>query len=798
MKRFKHTSVSFCDLSIRFCKQVMICAVLSFFCFFGVAAQSQEIPPARIVLADSVKFADSVRQGLINKIVQPFRFKENQTRKERERVVDLLRKLATDGDMAIDSVTVNTIANDLILLTDSLAATRGTTQFLQKEIERALINLDSKAPKEVVDSIQVQLGSVLQGLMDETKAANTAARKKLLEKLSDLRQIQFACGSDGVRTLQDTVGDSLVVSYQKCLIPIAKQRIFGWHSPTKNQAVQNYNLNYLTDLILYGYELGANGAEVNPKSLTDVIQGGILEKNQSYGKAISLSVFTASESVVSAFLNNKTAQEKFFSRIKSLIVTHKFNGINIYFEQIQPKDNRSFSDFIGRLKSELLKLDQNQLLTISVPPISNTRNLEMASKAYNFELLNADVNFYLVQTQRLNITATRIPFSMNPLYPAVSKNRGSIEETFSFYLNGKIRTEKLVMTVGYDGISWPMPDFKPGTLANGFGSTVNYKTVQETIVSTIGQQNGAVMGYDSEQASAYINYGSLGNLRQLWFNDSQSLADKYSWALDNAIGGVAIWGLGGDDGYTELWDVLGATLLEIDSITVNKEVIEKPKIKKGLSLWDYFKIYRNDIQWASVNDIYVGDPSDECYCYFEEYPSGEQIDSVARILSIGDFWDYFEKFKPYKGSVKVDDMGLTFKFGDDKDEKEYYAISSSEVCLSLLGRWNRYTEIFELTSIVLVIILLISTIILLLGIKRHGEDWGLRGIFLGISIGSGLLSIVALFFYFFFNTQIIFIGAGSSEVSVWVMISIFVLGILAGLIINKLRMAKKFSYHDLP
>lgn len=798
MKRFKHTSVSLCDLVLRFLKQGLIAVILPFFCLFGGTAQSQKIPPARITVADSIQFADSARQGLINKIVQPFRFKENQTRKERDRVVELLRKLATVGDMAIDSVTVNAIANDLIQLTDSLAITRGTTQFLQKEIQRALINLDSKAPKQVVDSIQVQLGSVLQGLMDETKAANTAARKELMEKLADLRQIQFACGSDGVKTLQDTVGDSLVVFYQKCISPIAKKRIFGWHSPTKNQAVQNYNLNYLTDLILYGYELGANGTEVNPKSLTDVIQGGILEKNQSYGKAISLSVFTASESVVSAFLNNQTAQQKFFSRIKSLIITHKLNGINIHFEQIQSKDNRAFSDFIKRLKSELLKLDQNQLLTVSVPPIANTRNLEMASKAYNFEVLNGDVNFYLVQTQKLNITATRIPFSLSPLYPAVSKNRGSIEETFSFYLNGKILAEKLVMTVSYDGISWPMSDFKPGTLANGFGSIVDYKTIQGSIVSTIGKQNGAVMGYDSEQASAYINYGSMGNLRQLWFNDSQSLVDKYAWVVDNSIGGVAIWGLGGDDGYTELWDVLGATMLEIDSVVVNKELLEKPKIKKGLSLLDYFKIYRDDIQWASVNDIYVGDPSDECYCYFDMYPTGDQIDSVARFLNIGDFWDYFEKFKPYEDSVKVDKMGLTFEFTNSKNEKDYYAITSSEVCLSLLGRWNRYTEIFELTSIILVIILLVSTIILLLGIKRHGDDWGLRGVFLGISIGSGLLSIVALFFYFFFNTQIIFIGAGSSEVSVWVMISVFVLGILAGLIINKLRMAKKFSYRDLP
>lgn len=776
MKRFKRTSGSLFNASVPWYRQLMICICLCFFCFYTVSAQSQQIPPARIIVSDSVQLADSVRQGLVNKIIQPFRFRENQTRKERERVVDLLRRLATDGDMAIDSVTVNSIANDLILLTDSLAATRGTTQFLQQEIQRALINLDSKAPKQVVDSIQVQLGSVLQGLMDETKASTTAARKEMLEKLYELRQIQFACGSEGLLTLKDTVGDSLVVSYQKCIN--AKQRIFGWHSPSMNQRIQNYNLNYLTDLILYGYELGANGSEVNPKSLTEVIQGGLLEKNQSYGKAVSLSVFTSSASVVSSFLASATAQDQFISRVKSLIKSHKFNGVNIYFEQILSKDNKAFTEFIKRLKSELLLVDKNQILTLSIPPISNTRNLEMASRAYNFELLNSWVDFYLVQTQKLNITATRIPFSLSPLFPAVSKNRGSIEETFSFYLNGKILAEKLVMTVSYQGITWPMPDFKPGTLATGFGAILDYRTIQESIVSTIGQQNGAVIGYDPEQASAYLNYGSIGDLRQVWFNDSQSLADKYSWALDNAIGGVAIWGLGGDDGYTELWDVLGATMLEVDSLLVETKSLEKAE-ESGLSFLDYFHIYRNDVQWAAVNDIYIGDPSNEIYCFYDPYPDSDMISELARIEGITDFWAITSKFM----SINRDD---------------YYSIQSCEACVSLLGRWDRYAEIFEVISIIFFFTLLLSVGILLFGIRKHGDDWSFRGLFLGISIASGLLTVVGFFFFCFFNTQITFIGAGSREVGVWILIIIFALGIIAGLIINKLRMAKKFSYHDLP
>ena len=776
MIRFKIRLEIFTHL-MDICRGAILLVVLNSFAILGVHAQENPIPPSQILLKDTINLGDSARKGLINKIIQPFRFHENQVRKERERMVELIRKLAVDGDMTIDSATVDAIVNELMELTNSLAATRDTTVSLQQEIDRTILNLDSKAPKHLVDSIQVQLGNVLQGLLDQSKSKNSEGKKELTAKLSQLRQIQLSCSAEGLPIFQATLGDSLQVDYQKCLR--SKIRVFGFHDPSMNDEFQNYNLNYLTDIILDGYQLASTGLEANPKGLATVLDSIILTKSHNYGKFISLSVSSGSSSVINAFLTKNSSQDQFLARIRDLVKSYNLNGINLALSAVEKNDIPQFTLFISRLKQMLTGIDEKLIVTVNIPPLANTTDLRMAG-AMDFEAMNPWVDFYLVQTQKLNVVNTRIPFSLSPLLSDQTNSRGSIENTVSFYTNGKIPVQKLVLTVSYQGIYWPMPDFVPGSRAEDFGVLMDYNVIQQTLVSTSNEEKGTVIGYDPEQASAYINYGGMGSLKQLWYNDAKSLADKYNWALENSLGGVAIRGLGDDDGYTELWDVLGATLTEVDSVVVSSKKLNIQPTK--LSLWDYLKTYQEDAQWAGLNDVYIGDPDGKpaaVYCYFEPVLSRDSVALLAKAYQINSFWEFRSDFMRYGSS-------------------EYYSISSFQDCICLLGRWDYYSRANGIAATILFGLLLIGTIITLLGIRKYGEDWSLRGLVVGICIGIGLLGFIALFFYFFFNTHIGFIGAGSNEVTIWILILIFILGILAGLIINKLRIAKLYAQRDLP
>jgi spore germination protein YaaH len=63
--------------------------------------------------------------------------------------------------------------------------------------------------------------------------------------------------------------------------------------------------------------------------------------------------------------------------------------------------------------------------------------------------------------------------------------------------------------------------------------------------------------FDSISASSYlITKEHKLEYRQLFFEDSKSLSIKYDWIKKNQVGGVGIWALGYDNGYSDLWNLL--------------------------------------------------------------------------------------------------------------------------------------------------------------------------------------------------------------------------------------------------
>ncbi len=754
----------------------IICIGIFLFCIQIGSAQT--IPPAELLVKDTINFGDGSRNGLINKIIQPFRFRENIQKKERDRIMALIRRLTAKGDLVIDSATVESITDELVSLTNQLMMANDTTERLKIEIARTIENLDSKAPQSLVDSIQIQLGNVLQGLLDQSNASQVTERAKISNAMIQLRQIALSCNVPGPEST-NTLGDTLIVNYRFCLKP--RLSVFGWHSSSRNADFQGYNLNYLTDLILKGYQLGIDGIESNKEGLRNTLDSMVLTKSKAFGLRISLSVFTSSVDRTQLLLTKEEVQSRFFNRISALIKTYGLNGVNLDLNGLDPKDSGKFMDFVSRLKSNLLAKDSSLILSVNLPPLANRSETDLIS-SLDFNRLNQDVDYYFIQTHQLNITATRIPFALSPLWADETFLRGSIENAFSFLSNKGALMEKLVMTVSYEGIHWPMPDYIPGSRAIGFGTKVDYSQSQDILIRAMEEDGGAILGYDPIQASAYLNFRENGILRQMWYADPRGLAAKYDWAVRNSLGGVAIQGLGTDSGSSMLWDALGASLIKVDSIGKSQRVIKAVEPKKKLSFWDYLTTYSVDIQFAGLNDIYIGDPNrkpKEWYCYFDPFPSRDTIRLMADQLCIEDYWDYRSEFETFPNT-------------------DYYFINSTEECYCMIGRWDIYAEINGIAFVISFGLLIISVIITFIGIKRNGEDWEWKSAFLLASIIFGLLSFITLFFHLFFDTQFKYIGAGSDEVTIWGVMVIFAIGILAGVIIHRLRISKTFTQRDLP
>lgn len=788
-----------------FHKTVMVTAFLCLGCFHLWAQET--ISPAKLKL-DSLSLKDSIDKSLLQRLIQPIRFKDNRETKERQRIFDFLKVLITENDLQIDSATVSEITEELIAQAKNIAVNQNANsalsdknKLLAAEIQQALQVLDSKAPKSKIDSIQSQLQSVLQGMMNETDKNGLAIQKEITSKLEELQKVQYSCESENVKVWEVDYQDSLRITYQKCLK--TSVRVFGWQSSEKSAEYKSYNLNYISDLIIYGFEIGGKGEIKNSKQLDLLLNGGSIKLAIQAKKTVSLSIYSKSETELSQFLGNSYSQNAFLSTIKTLIKKYSIGGININFEKVKSSDQNKLTQFIASLNEELTSENPDFLLTMSLPAI-NVKSIITSVNNYEFSQLVSLIDYFLIDTDKLNVPSSKAPFSPSPLYTNPKVNRGSIEATMGFYSNGKIPISKLVMTLGYGGISWPVPDFLGNSKALRSGESLNFRTIQEDFVTGGDTTLNAVYGFDAEQTSPYYNYEKKGEFRQLWYEDGISLYLKAQWALGKGLGGVAIEGLGQDEGYTEMWDAIGASLVYVDSVVLKQELIKQKK----LGVFQYLAIFQDDLEWASANDVYIekSELGPEMYCeykIFKEKLSGSKLsensyykslvdklmlspdttislkEMILMSAGVSDVWskrlDYNMFIDPYDNFLK-----------DDLE------------CACLVSRWDTYTGIFKIATLVIIGVFILIALFLIYMVIRVGDDWRYRGLFTVIAIGLGILCLISGFFTLFLNGNFTMFGVGSEAVALWFLLLILIFGIGIGVLLNKVNNRRKLRSKDLP
>lgn len=523
-----------------------------FHLLFTSFAIGQSGKSSTVVLSDSVVFHQEENNSLLQTITPAFRLRENRTKYERDRIVNLIRNLIDSGDLSIDSLTVNLIIEDLLRFSN-----------------------DSSQSWEEIQKIQDEL----IGLID-TLGFESANRKEILKKLVQLKAIQIKCDPQIIPSEGKAINDSTFL----CLT--TKAKVFGWQDANLDpNVIQSYNFEYLTDIIYHGYELGPDGNSKNEKLLNNLlIDRTLATLVQKNGIKLSLSIFSNSATTIGSFLGNANAQETLIMQLKEILKKAPIDGINIYFENLPIKDQNDFSAFVQDLRNEFSK-DKSFLITLSLPPISSDKDIEKV-RAYDLESLGPLVDYFLIQTDKVKLLNDEFPGSPSPLYKLEAGKSASIATTLDFYSNWKLPKSKMVITVSYLGITWPVSDFIEGSRAIGLGKYMGFKEIKEYFGDLEKFEKAPIYEFDTVMVSSYFQYFEKGKMNILWFEDGNSLYKKYNFAVEENLGGVAIWGLGYDEGYVELWDALGAAMVKVDTVIVSK----KPSESEKKSYWDRFWI----------------------------------------------------------------------------------------------------------------------------------------------------------------------------------------------------------------
>ena len=119
---------------------------------------------------------------------------------------------------------------------------------------------------------------------------------------------------------------------------------------------------------------------------------------------------------------------------------------------------------------------------------------------------------------------------------------------------------KLIMGVPYYGYNWVVEEVKaeeskrkPGNDEIGYSQAMPYEDVLDVI-----EEYKPQVKWNEISKVPYFNYRNKDTNadRVVYFENEESLKEKYKLVNDNNLAGVGIWALGYDGGYTELWNLL--------------------------------------------------------------------------------------------------------------------------------------------------------------------------------------------------------------------------------------------------
>ncbi|MCX2742704.1 glycosyl hydrolase family 18 protein [Mangrovivirga sp. M17] len=331
--------------------------------------------------------------------------------------------------------------------------------------------------------------------------------------------------------------------YKKEHVLDTTKNVLGWHPYWMGDAYKSYNFSLLSVIAYFSYEL--NPGTGGYKTVHDWKTTALVDSAKANGTKVVLSVTNFGAQNNLKFLSNKKAQKNFIDQLIDLLRLRGAHGVNIDFENIPRASREQFTNFIIDLSSSLRSIDKDYLITIAVPPIDFNRVFEIRQ-------LTPHVDLFVIMGYEYYGANSSVAGPVAPLQSGQLWWEYNLQSAVNEYLVAGTPARKLLLGLPYYGSEWMTYDLKFPSKARKYIGTTTYRNIRKK------HGDLACCEDDVSKSKFYVYRDNSNNYRQLWYDDSLSLSRKYDYINEQNLGGVGIWALGYDNGYTELWKLLAA------------------------------------------------------------------------------------------------------------------------------------------------------------------------------------------------------------------------------------------------
>ncbi len=356
--------------------------------------------------------------------------------------------------------------------------------------------------------------------------------------------------------------------------PIPKKIVFGYLPYWSINKIKYLQTDKLTDIAYFGLRIKEDGSFFdktdddkpdpgydswhNDKDLADYIK--FAQKN---GVRFSLTVVSHDDEISDKFLDCESCWPKLLESLKTEMKVHNVSDVNMNFEYVefQDKEKREkYTKLVDYLNKELDKNYGSSYMTVATFADSFVQerltDVEQLGKiadglfimAYDFHNVNSD--------------------TAGPVAPLGGKgDKWSYDLTtmISDYLR-VVPPNKIILGIPYYGYNWVVEKSEPLATRipnddDDLGDDEKNKSQSQAysdIIDAITELHPDLQWDDIAKVPFYT-YTSpeTGALREVYYENEESVAAKFDLLESNNLGGMGIWALGYDGGYQELWQLIG-------------------------------------------------------------------------------------------------------------------------------------------------------------------------------------------------------------------------------------------------
>jgi len=311
----------------------------------------------------------------------------------------------------------------------------------------------------------------------------------------------------------------------------------GYHPYWAGDGWKAYPRGVLTELYFFELEAGADGRFLDRHGWPDE-WAELVADATSGGLQVTPTISMHDADAFESLFRDPAATDRMVDNTVSLLRdTEGLSGLQLDFEVFQPVDSDArdgFTDFVARVSARMEALDPALSLSVFTLAFDD-------DDVYDEQALAGLADYLVVQGYDYHSMGSD---SAGPVAPATGWGRLSWEGVIDRFLDLGISPRRIVMSVPLYGYEWPVESDEPGSPTRGAGVAAPYTAPADVLpelprAKAQAARHGSVR--DEESGSPYYVYRDDTGWWQGWFDDAESLRQKYDLARARGLGALALF-----------------------------------------------------------------------------------------------------------------------------------------------------------------------------------------------------------------------------------------------------------------